>query len=356
MRKLDFDYSGREPAQAGGRLSKSKNRKLGRKAKLLKGGKKRQNLIESKLKPSQKKFKRQYNKEVSHSPQRLTRKPTESIQIKIKRMMKLKSPFDLYHRSLIQFSRNGINPLKLHYFSSRWYNVLFFLRLLIFEVNFIALQMLPRTQCVLIFLIQMCFGMFTWVSVFKYKIFSSCAYGMLTCVNESFITTFTAMCIWIAYEGPLKIGGQNWIKIQLATVTLIIIVATLNIILIIFTILGQMRIALREANRKKHRKRITNVDVTDPLLSYMENNREINSEKREKKINNNEKGSDSRSRAVKKQKKSKKKGDNHRVIKRNISNLFGNHLDTRNENGSPGRIDGLSTQNNLLLASKKPDE
>ena len=63
----------------------------------------------------------------------------ESISAKTKRMMKLKSPFELYHFSLIQFSRNAINPLKLYLAAGRWYNILFLIRLLIFEVGFVSL-------------------------------------------------------------------------------------------------------------------------------------------------------------------------------------------------------------------------
>lgn len=203
LTKLAIDV-GREPGQAGGthknKLTISKNRN----SKKPSGGRKR-------LKKSSHSSKSRSGS--SGKSLRSKKSRNESIAAKKNRMMKLKTPFDVYNQSLIQFSRNAIDPLKLYMASSRWYNILFLVRLLIFEVNFIALQMLPRTQCVLIFLIQVCFAVFTWVSAAKNKIFENCVTGVLACVNETFITSFLILCIWISYDGPLKVGGQNWVKI-----------------------------------------------------------------------------------------------------------------------------------------------
>lgn len=46
----------------------------------------------------------------------------------------------------------------------------------------------------------------------------------------------------------------------------------LNIVLVLFTIIGQVRLSIREANRQMHKRRITNVDITNPLMSHIEDN------------------------------------------------------------------------------------
>lgn len=51
----------------------------------------------------------------------------------------------------------------------------------------------------------------------------------------------------------------------------IIVIAVLNIILVLFTIVGQIRLAIVHANRKMHKTRVTNVDLSNPLLAHLEN-------------------------------------------------------------------------------------
>lgn len=122
-------------------------------------------------------------------------------------MMQLKAPYEVYNLSLIQFSRNSIDPLKLYLWVGRWYNILLLIKLLIFEVNFVTLQIMPRTQSMLILFIQFLFLVMTLYAAIKDKIFQNKFTSVLACANETFIFSFTMLCVWISFGGSLKIPG-----------------------------------------------------------------------------------------------------------------------------------------------------
>jgi hypothetical protein len=189
--------------------------------------------------------------------------------------------------SVVEFMRDGIKMKKMDTFYGKYYNWLFLLRLMSFEPIFVSLQMLPKAQVTCIFGIQFFFCVFTYSGIFYKKIFLNHVIAFEYWLNETFITLFMVLCMYIVYGGVDQLSVEKWAGLQRVTVTGVIIVSAINLLIFAVTLVGTIRLLTIEINKKKGkhdtlRSTVRNSKFTRALLPDDKDSMDMEIEKKKR--------------------------------------------------------------------------
>ena len=150
--------------------------------------------------------------------------------------------FEYRYGAMLRFFIEGIKPEKLNTFIGRYLKFFMMLKLVIFEVLIVSLQMLPKAQITLLLLCQLyTMGLVFW-AVFINRVYSTWAYGFVDLLIEVTITLFLIIGAITSYsDNPASaIEPKLFQRIQIWMIWLIMVVAGVSVIRVIANSISQM--------------------------------------------------------------------------------------------------------------------
>jgi hypothetical protein len=163
---------------------------------------------------------------------------------------------EIKYESYYTFFKEGISAKKMNNLSSaRYYNLIGILRLVMFELLYVGLQLFPTVQVLAIALIQGVMCIFTYYCGFKVKIFQGLLHKIQHILFETLMTIILIVFSFMCFQEEWQIRNSKfWQKVQISCIGLIIFVALSNVIITIIGLVVNIRKTLKSRDKDKNRR------------------------------------------------------------------------------------------------------
>lgn len=164
--------------------------------------------------------------------------------------------------SMMIYFTKGIKAQYLQKWTGRFYRFALLMKLIVFEIFIVSLQMLPKSQLMLMTTAQLVVIIIIGKALFFDRIYTHKFFGFMDLITELTIFFYLVIGNLSTYLGEDTIGRSNWTKIQLYEIYLILFTAGMNIIqvlynacLSIYNILQERKYRVKKMKKVQPRKK-----------------------------------------------------------------------------------------------------